>query len=220
MEATKLLAEAFVTAPANSSYANGISQVNADQLCTFTQWCVTASQLRAFSPNPAVPNLLVYMEGYSAANDGGQGFFYWNTTTGTDDSGLTTIVPSGSTAGCWTRLQNSSSSYNPQTVNGSANTALTAVNVTNQVLVRTGGSTPVDGFPVASAIIGAMSGAQVGSIRDLLIINENSGNYSLIPNTGVTFIGNLSAGDFVLPTLTQRSFKIHYTSSSSITVYG
>lgn len=220
MEATELLAEVFVTAPALSAYANGISQVSGDNLNSLAQWCVTATQLRAFSPNPAVPNLLVYMEGYLAASDGGQGFFYWNTTTGTDDGGLTTIVPSGSTAGCWTRIGNSSPAYSPQTVANGSNVSLTAANVTNQVLVLTGGSTPSDVFPTAGAIIGAMGGAQVGAIRDLLIVSQNSGNTTLIPNTGVTFVGNLSTGDFIIGGTSQRVFKIYYASASSITVYG
>lgn len=209
-----------MTAPALTSYSNGINQVSGDNLNTFLQWSGTYVQLKGFTPNPAVPNLQVYMQGYSSAGDGGQGNFYWNTVTGTDDGGLTTVVPNGSTAGCWSRIGNSSPVYTPQTVNASANTALTAANVVNQVLVRSGGSTPIDGFPSAPAIIGAMSGAQPGSIRDLLIINENSGNYSLIPGSGVTFIGNLSTGDFVLPTLTQRLFKIYYASASAVIVYG
>lgn len=209
-----------MTAPALTSYSNGISQVSGDNLNTFLQFSITAAQLRAFTPNPAVPNLTIYLQGYSAPGDGGQGNFYWNTTTGTDDGGLTTIVPNGSTAGCWTRIVNPSPSYAPQTVNTASNTALSAANVTNQVLVRLGGSTPVDGFPTALAIVGALSGTQVGSIRDLLIINENSGNYSLIPSSGVTFIGNLSTGDFVLPTATQRALKIYIASASAVTVYG
>lgn len=209
-----------MTAPSLASYSNGISQVSGDNLNTMVQWATTYAQIKSFTPNPAVPNLQIYMQGYSAAGDGGQGTFYWSTTTGTDDGGLTTIVPNGSSAGCWVRIGNSSPSYVPQTVNSGSNTALTAANVVNQVLVRSGGSTPIDGFPTASAIIGAMSGAQAGSIRDLLIINENSGNYSLIPGSGVTFIGNLSTGDFVLPTLTQRVFKIYIASASAVTVYG
>lgn len=205
-----------MTAPMLSAYANGISQVSGDQLNTFTEWCTTTAQLRAFSPNPAVPNLTVYMQGYSAANDGGQGFFYWSTTTGTDDAGLTTIVPSGSTAGCWSRIINSATSYTPQTVNNAAGVTLTAANVTNQVLVRSGAAGVTDVFPSALAIIGALSGMQVGSYRDLLIINTNSGTLVLSAGSGVTFTGNTAS----LPTLTQRLFKIYIASASAVTVYG
>lgn len=95
-----------MSTPSLASYSNGISQVSGDNLNTFTQWAVTVAQLRAFAPNPAVPNMLVYLQGFIATNDGGQGNFYWNPITGTDDGGVTTIVPNGSTAGCWSRLNN------------------------------------------------------------------------------------------------------------------
>lgn len=209
-----------MTAPALTSYSNGINQVSGDNLNTFTQWAGTYAQLKAFTPNPAVPGIQVYMQGYSASGDGGQGNFYWNTVTGTDDGGLTTIVPSGSTAGCWTRIPNSSVPYAPQTVNNAAGQTLTAANVTNQVLIRSGASGVTDTFPTAASIIGAMPGAQPGSIRDLLIINENSGTLLISPGSGVTFSGNLSTGNFSMPTVTQRVFKIYYASASAVTVYG
>lgn len=206
-----------MSAPSNSAYVNGLSQVSGDQLNSFPQWTVTYAQIKSFAPNPTVPNLLVYMEGYSAAGDGGQGFFYWSTTTGTDDSGLTTIVPSGSTAGCWVRIGNSSTAYTPQTVsNASGGATLTAANVINQVLIFSGGTAPTNTFPTAAAIIGALSGMQVGSIRDLLIINENSGTTTLAVGSGVTFSGNA----LTMATATQRLFKIYIASASAVTVYG
>lgn len=209
-----------MTAPSLSSYANGINQVSGDNLSTFVQWSVTYAQLKAFNPNPAVPNLQVFMQGYSAPGDGGQGNFYWSTTTGTDDGGITTVVPSGSTAGCWIRIPNFAAIYAPQTVNNAAGQTLTAANVTNQVLLRTEAASVTDTFPTASAIIGAMSGAQPGAIRDLLIVNENSGTLLISPGSGVAFSGNLSTGNFSIPTLTQRVFKIYYASASAVTVYG
>jgi hypothetical protein len=209
-----------MTAPALASYSNGISQVSGDNLNTFTSWCVTAAQLRAFNPNPAVPNMQVFMQGYSAAGDGGQGNFYWNTVTGTDDGGLTTIVPNGSTAGCWSRLPNFSPIYAPQTSASATGVTLTAAQVTNQVLITSGAAGITDTFPTAAAIIGALSGAQSGSIKDLLIINENSGTLLIAPGSGVTFSGNLSTGNFSMSTLTQRVFKIYIASASAVTVYG
>jgi len=205
-----------MTAPSLASYSNGISQVSGDNLNTFASWCVTVAQLKAFSPNPAVPNLLVYIEGYSAAGDGGQGFFYWNTVTGTDDAGLTTIVPTGSTAGCWSRIITQATAFTPQTSASASGVTLTAAQVTNQVLVVSGAAGITDTFPSASAIIGAMAGAQVGSYRDLLVINTNSGTLVLSGGAGVTYTGNTAS----LPTLTQRLFKIYIASASAVTVYG
>lgn len=209
-----------MTAPSNSAYVNGISQVNADQLNSFAQWDITYAQLKAFTPNPAVLNLLIYMQGYSSAGDGGQGFFYWSNTVGTDDGGLTTIVPNGSTAGCWVRIPNSSVAYTPQTVSSASGQTLTAKNVTNRVLLRSGAAGVTDTFPTASAIIGALSGSQTGSIIDLLLINTNSGTLVISPGSGVTFSGNLSTGNFSMPTATQRSFRIYIASASAVTVYG
>ena len=205
-----------MSAPSNAAYVNGLSQVTGDQLNSFVQFTVTAAQLRAFSPNPAVPNMTVYMQGYSAAGDGGQGTFYWNTVTGTDDAGLTTIVPTGSTAGCWSRILTPAINFTPQTVTNAAGVNLTAANVTNQVLVRAGAAGVTDTFPSASAIIGAMPGMQVGSYRDLLVINTNSGTLVLSGGTGVTYTGNTAS----LSTLTQRLFKIYIASASAVTVYG
>lgn len=210
-----------MTAPALTAYSNGINQVSGDNLNTNVFWCTTSAQLRSFNPNPAVQYLTVYMQGYSAPGDGGQGNFYWNTGTGTDDGGLTTIVPNGSTAGYWSRIGNSSTSYTPQTVSNSGGSAtLTAANVSNQVLLFTGGSTPTNTFPTASAIIGSITQQQAGSIRDLLIINENSGTTLIAPGSGVTFSGNLSTGNFSMLTATQRAFKIYIASTAAVTVYG
>lgn len=205
-----------MTAPALASYSNGISQVSGDNLNTMLQFATTVAQLKAFTPSPAVPYMTVYLQGYSAAGDGGQGTFYWNTTTGTDDAGLTTIVPSGSTAGCWSRIITPAIAFTPQTVNNAAGQTLTAANVTNQVLVRSGAAGVTDVFPSALAIIGAMPGMQVGSYRDLLVINTNSGTLVLSAGSGVTFTGNTAS----LPTLTQRLFKIYIASASAVTVYG
>ncbi len=47
----------------------------------------------------------VFIRGTFTVGDGGQGNFYWNALgTAPDDGGLTTIVPTGSVVGVWTRL--------------------------------------------------------------------------------------------------------------------
>lgn len=73
-----------------SSWANGVVQGGA-----------LYSDLRQFS---GVSNMSVYMVGTVAPGDGGQGLFVWNSTvTGTDDGGVTTIVPFGTSFGAWLR---------------------------------------------------------------------------------------------------------------------
>jgi hypothetical protein len=92
-----------VTAPQLTQYVQGQGVVGADGLNTFEQTCDSVPQLRAFS---GVQGMQVSIRGTSAPGDGGQGPFFWNLTAQnpTDDNGNTTIVPPGSTQGCWTRL--------------------------------------------------------------------------------------------------------------------
>lgn len=91
-----------MVAPSLAAWFNGQGQVSADNLNTYMQTCNIASDLRGFGGTLGIE---VYMRGFSAIGDGGQGVFYWNTgSTAADDGGVTTIVPNGSTSGAWTRL--------------------------------------------------------------------------------------------------------------------
>ncbi len=58
------------------------------------------ANLQSFS---GVPGMCVYMIGYSAIGDGGQGMWTWNPTL-TAGNNTTTILPNGSVLGGWTRL--------------------------------------------------------------------------------------------------------------------
>lgn len=88
-------------------YEDGGAPVTADGLNTFIQSCDFAADLRAFI---GVTGMQVYMRGYSAVGDGGQGNFYWNATAqATDDNGATAIVPYGSSQGAWIRISTSTS---------------------------------------------------------------------------------------------------------------
>ena len=211
-----------MSVPANLVYTQGTGAppITADGMNTFVQVMNTLAGARGFTGTSLQT---IYLQGYSAPNDGGQGNFYWNTTTGTDDGGITTIVPIGSTAGCWSRISNSSVLRTPQTVNNAAGVTLTGANVVGDILIRLGAVTVSDALPSASAIIASINspyGAQAGSMRDLIVINENSGTLTLTPGAGVTFTGNLVAGNFAITTLSQRFFKIYIASASAVTIYG
>ena len=208
-----------MSVPANLVYTQGTGSppITADNLNTFQQIMPTLAGARGFS---GVQNQGIYLQGYVSANDGGQGNFVWIIGTGTDDGGITTIVPTGNTSGYWSRIGNSSPVYAPQTVTNAAGVTLSAANMVNQVLLRTGAATVTDTTPIASAIIGALPGVQTGLIRDLLIINENSGVLTLSPGSGVTFLGNLSTGSFSIGTTSQRDFKLFVASASTVTLYG
>jgi hypothetical protein len=92
-----------MTVPTLTVQVNGQGTVTADNYNTFEQTCDSVAELRNFV---GISGMQVFMRGYSAPNDGGQGAFYWNATgTGPDDGGVTTIVPSGAgPVGVWTRI--------------------------------------------------------------------------------------------------------------------
>lgn len=91
-----------MTAPSLAKQVNGAGVVTADNFNTFIQSCNFVTELRGFA---GTLGMQVYMRGFSAIGDGGQGYFYWNVNNAAaDDGGVTTIVPNGSTAGAWTRL--------------------------------------------------------------------------------------------------------------------
>lgn len=205
--------------PANLIYTQGTGSppITADNLNSFCQTMTTLSGARGFS---GTQNQQIFLQGYNSASDGGQGNFVWILGTGVDDGGITTIVPTGNTSGYWFRVGNSSVIYAPQTINNAAGVNLTAANLTNQVLIRSGAAAVTDTFPTASTITALFTGAQVGMVRDLLLINENSGALQWAVGAGVTFVGNLSGGNFSTPNGTQRLFKILYASPTTITVYG
>jgi len=205
--------------PYNLVYTQGTGAppISADGLNTFIGTITSLANVRGFS---GTQNQQIFLQGYSAANDGGQGNFVWIVGTGTDDGGITTIVPSGNTSGYWSRIGNSSNILAPQTLNNAAGVTLSAANVVNRVLDRSGAAAVTDTFPTAAAIIAAISGSQSGTIISLLLLNENSGTLLLSPGAGVTFTGNLAGGQFSIPTSTQRTFEIYIASASTVTVYG
>ncbi len=110
-----------MAAPSLSVYAT--NPVTAENLNTFQQTCDTVADLRGFIGTQGIQ---VYSRGLSSVADGGGGVFYWNATgVAADDNGVTTVIPSGSSAGNgeWTRL---SSVKNLVPVTTTQKTALSA----------------------------------------------------------------------------------------------
>ncbi len=89
-----------MTAPFPQTYYSGIGEVGADGLNTFVQIVMTYAQMRSFV---GLQNMVVCAIGNAAPNDGGQGHFYFNFGTYTDNNS-TVIVPTGYTGGAWLRL--------------------------------------------------------------------------------------------------------------------
>lgn len=90
-----------MTAPALTTYANGVGQLSDDQLNTFAQSCDNFAQLRNFT---GVKGVLVFSRGQTNPNDGNGGEFWWNPTNTAADDNLNVIVPNGVTLGGWNRI--------------------------------------------------------------------------------------------------------------------
>lgn len=123
--------------PALMVQIQGQGTVSADNLNSFEQTCDDVDDLRAFT---GIDGMQVFMRGYSVAGDGGQGVFYYDSTsTASDDSGVSVIAPYGSTTGRWLRLDLSNLT-STQTI------VQTTASGTNTILL-----TPITGAPTVTS---------------------------------------------------------------------
>jgi hypothetical protein len=90
-----------VAAPTPTVSQQGLGVVPADLLNTFVQVCASYAQMRTF---PGLSNMAINVLGGTTPGDGGQGLFYWNSTSTSPDNGHSIIVPYGYTTGAWIRL--------------------------------------------------------------------------------------------------------------------
>jgi hypothetical protein len=114
-----------MAAPVNGYTTQGQTVLGGDLVNTFAQWTTTANQLRGFV---GLSNMLVFLEGVAAPNDGNGGVFYWNGSSTAPDDNYSVIVPTGVLVGAWQRLSfipgGSTNSTSPtQTTNFTASTA-------------------------------------------------------------------------------------------------
>lgn len=90
-----------MSAPALVVQRQGLGVISADNANTYEQTCDTIAELQAFI---GIQGVQVYVRGFLAPGDGGQGPFYWNASySGAGDS-VNTIVPYGVIQGAWSRL--------------------------------------------------------------------------------------------------------------------
>lgn len=85
-----------MTAPSLKAYAQGQSEVSADNLNTFVQSCSTLAQLRAFI---GLPGIAVTVTGISPA-----AIYIWNAAATAADNGGSVIAPTGAGTGRWLRV--------------------------------------------------------------------------------------------------------------------
>lgn len=92
---------------ANQQYVDGGANVTGDDLNTFLQTAGFAADLRAFIGTTLANGspMVAYLAGISAVADGGQGFFWWNPANTAADDNLNVIVPYGTAAGGWNRIE-------------------------------------------------------------------------------------------------------------------
>jgi hypothetical protein len=91
-----------MTVPALFVQNNGVGVVTDDNYNTFVEGGALLANLRTFT---GLQNMTVVMIGTNTPGDGGQGIFYWNTSSTTsDDSGATCIAPYGVLVGRWLRI--------------------------------------------------------------------------------------------------------------------
>lgn len=109
--------------PALTVFYQGQGAVSADNLNTFVPTCDGVAYLRNFT---GLAGMKVYLGGYNTPGDGGQGFFYWNSSgTRPDDNGVTCIQPYGAATGEWQRMPA------PNSISGTAITSGTSALIPN-----------------------------------------------------------------------------------------
>lgn len=88
-------------APALVVQRQGLGVISADNANTYEQTCDTIAELQAFI---GIQGVQVYVRGFLAPGDGGQGPFYWNASYSGAGDGVNTVVPFGVIQGAWSRL--------------------------------------------------------------------------------------------------------------------
>lgn len=176
--------------PANflATSGTGAAPITAPNFNTLVQGGGTLATLRGFT---GIQYMTVYMIGYVSPNDGGEGNFYWNTVTGTDDGGVTTIVPNGSTSGCWSRLGTapSSNAYTSSSVNGNI-VSLTSANPTNITSIALASGTWIVWgnivFQAATSTTITLIGGGIGEVSAILPSPPDGGGSFLLSATLTT----------------------------------
>lgn len=167
-----------MSAPSLAVQQNGVNQVSGDNYNTYQQFCVTVAQLKGFI---GLSNMMVYVQGFSAALDGGQGTFYWNSSgIIPDDNGVTAVVPNGAASGEWIRIQSPTvDTYNYQVpINGFS---VTIPNYTNTVILNPAGAL-ASGTVIMPALV--FDGQYVS-----ITSSQTISTFTVSPNSGQTVIG-------------------------------
>ena len=171
-----------MSAPQLTVATNGGAPVLADQLNTYVQSCDNVSELRGFV---GITGMQVFIRGTTNPNDGGQGNFYWNSTgTAADDNGVTTVVPTGSGSGEWTRITTTPSGGNLSVSGTLTVTGSTTLNSTLTVAGATTFESTVQGFLNAfNNQVGTAYTLQASDCGIVVTFNNSSAVTVTLPNS-------------------------------------
>jgi len=187
-----------MAAPSLSMQVNGLLQVSGDNFNTYVQTADSVAQLAAFV---GAVGMGVYLKGFTTPGDGGQGNFYWNSTgTGPNDGGVTNIVPSGSTVGCWTRIL----------ATGIGNGTVTSLSVVTANGVSGTVANPTT-IPAITLVLGAITPSSVtasGAVSGSNLMGTNTGDQTITLTGQVTGAGTGSfATTLASNTVTSANFR-------------
>ena len=200
-----------------TAFMQGVTVVSADNFNSFDQTCDNLSELRNFTGGQVFQ---VYVRGTDVAGDGGQGAFYWNSTSTATDNNSTVIVPNGQTTGAWIRLsQDAATLSQAETQLYAASvvgtpTAPTVNSVQGQVAIGSGAVSSGSGVNAIAIGTGYASGAnsiaiQIGSASPAY---GSQGTYSVVfgyqnlASNGSTYIGIFSGSSNTIGNGASNSF--------------
>lgn len=139
-----------MTLPALAVQGQGQGVISADNANSYLQGTLLASDLRAF---PALSTMQVNVLGTAAADDGGAGVFYYDSSSTAGDDGVNVISPFGQVQGRWLRvLLNSSGAIitGPQSTLASA--ATTDLGSATSHLVLITGTTTITSLGTSASL--------------------------------------------------------------------
>ena len=160
-----------MSAPALQVFQQGVTPISADNCNTWISGAQLAAQLQNFI---GTQGMMVYLQGFEAPGDGGQGPFYWN-PSGTANDGINNFAPSGAAVGCWTRIPtNTVYLYSYQIpVTGFA---ITIPNNTNALILNPAGTLATGGITMPSTPSdGAVVRMSSTQIVTALTVSANAG---------------------------------------------
>ena len=169
------------------NWQDGITTLLAQWANGVDQTCQSIAQLRAFNGNGGAQQVSV--QGQSVPGDGGQGTFYWNASaSGVTDDNYSTIVPSGSLIGCWSRLTGPGGIVTTETITSGASTSIAPtlqtlfVNVSNAFSVNL----PSSPFTGETHTIKDTSGD--ASVYNITVVGSIDGASSYVINTNYGYV--------------------------------